>query len=142
VRAAELQLDIEHHRYEDGVLTLCLPWPPSINDFKVPNRKVPGLYYLTRRAKQFREDVGWLCAGAYRFSADAEILIDVMLHPPDVRRRDVDNWQKSIFDALVHAQIFKDDCQIQSFRVTKAAVRSGGAVIVKIWERKHAVTVE
>lgn len=127
------------HRTDDGhTLMLRLPWPPSSNDFKIPHPKVRGLYFLTKRAKQFRLDVQTLCLGARRFGATAEILLDITLHPPDKRKRDADNFAgKALFDALQAAEIFADDSQIQSFRVSKAEVVKGGLIIVKVSQREN-----
>lgn len=119
-------------------LRLTLPWPPSVNDYKMPHPKLRGVYFLTSRAKKFREDVRWICLGARKFGAEPELVIDVMLHPPDKRKRDADNFgSKAIWDALQAAEIFEDDCQVHSFRVTKGAVVRGGAVVVEIWEREQ-----
>lgn len=117
---------------EGGALELRLPFGPSINNFKVPVRNRPGVYYLTPRAQRFRADVGWLCAGAPSFGA-AEIEIDTVLHPPDARPRDADNFgSKALWDALQAAGIFDNDAQVQRFTVTKGEVVRGGLVIVKV----------
>ncbi len=112
-------------------LVLTLPWPPSVNDFKIPHPKVRGMYFLTKRAKKFREDVQWLCVGVARFGT-AEIAVEIDLHPPDVRKRDVDNWNKAVFDALQAAGVYDNDSQIQEYTVRKGAPSKGGAVVVKI----------
>lgn len=123
------------------MIELRLPWPPSVNDYWgsfVPPGTRTVRRFLTEKAKKFREDVGWLViqAGRPRFAADAEILLDITLHPPTRQRRDADNFNKGVWDALEHAEVFADDAQVQSYRVTKGAVVSGGAVIVKIWQRE------
>lgn len=139
---AELQLPVfQAHEFVDGVLTLFLPWAPSVNAYWRASAMRNGkgvMVYTTKEAKQYRQDVGWLCAGAHKFSASAEILLDITLHPPDARRRDADNFNKCVWDALVAAHIFNDDCQVQSYRVSKGAVVSGGQIVVKIWERANA----
>jgi crossover junction endodeoxyribonuclease RusA len=123
------------YQWCDGVLTIRLPWCPSVNDYKVPHPRLRGVYFLTKRAKKFREDVQSLCTGAHRFGA-ADIEVNVTLHPPDRRARDADNFgTKAAFDALQASRVFDDDCQVQSYRVTKGAVVRGGAVVIEIWER-------
>jgi crossover junction endodeoxyribonuclease RusA len=145
-RRAELQVPIfKAHEFVDGVLTLHLPWPPSVNAYwraaalKGTSRVI---VFTTKEAKQYREDVGWLCVGAHKFGPSAEILLDITLYPPDARRRDADNFNKCVWDALVAAEIFHDDCQVMSYRVTKGAVVSGGQIVIKIWERKDAESQE
>lgn len=142
-RRAELQVPIfKAHEFVDGVLTLHLPWCPSVNAYWRAAALKDGsgrtYVYTTHEAKQYREDVGWLCVGAHKFGTSAEILLDITLHPPDSRRRDADNFNKCVWDALVAAEIFHDDCQVQSYRVSKGAVVSGGQIVVKIWERSNA----
>ncbi len=137
-----LGLDLDHTaaaQSDDGtVLTLRLPFPPSVNDFKIPHPKIRGVYFLTKRAKQFREDVGWLCAGARRFGS-AEVELDIVLHPPDRLERDADNFAtKALFDALQAARIVDNDKQIKKYTVEMCSVAKGGALIVKIWERGSA----
>jgi crossover junction endodeoxyribonuclease RusA len=118
------------------MIELRLPFPPSVNTYKVPHPKVRGVYFLTKRAKQFREEVVYMTRDAHRFG-DAAIILDIVLHPPDRRRRDADNYNKCIWDALQHARVFDDDCQVESYRVTKGIPIKGGLVIVKIWERSN-----
>ncbi len=127
---------------DDGkVLTLTLPWPPSVNLYwrrgliKGTNKPIT---YKTRDAKKYCESVGWICKTARKFSAEAEVIMDITLHPPTAQRRDADNFNKGVWDSLVEAGVLVDDCQVQSFRVTKGAVQPGGCVIVKIWERGSA----
>jgi hypothetical protein len=38
--------------------------------------------------------------------------LDVLLFPPDHRRRDLDNPLKAILDALEHAGLYADDAQV------------------------------
>lgn len=132
----ELQRDIEACSDDGEVLTLRLPWCPSVNAYwrsaaiKGTNRVV---VYTTKEAKQYREDVGWLCAGARRFGS-VEIEMDIVLHQPDRRARDADNNIKALFDALQAARIFNDDVQVQKYTVTKSGVAKFGLMVVKIWE--------
>jgi Holliday junction resolvase RusA-like endonuclease len=117
----------------DPDLILILPWPPSVNDYKVADRRRPGVYYLTSRAKKFREVVFWLCAGKRRFAGEVEMAIE--LYRPDARKYDVDNWVKSVLDGLQHGLILKDDAQVMALAVAKCGIAKGGSVVVRIWER-------
>lgn len=118
---------------DDGTLILRLPFPPSVNDYKVPRPGRRGVYYLTARAVRFRAGVQMLCMGAPRFGG-VELELDTVLHPPDARPRDADNFgSKALWDALQAAGIFDDDKQVQRFTVTKGEVVRGGLVIVKVW---------
>ena len=61
-----------------------------------------------------------------------EIFIDV--YPPDRRRRDVDNVQKALLDALAHGGAYHDDSQIARLTIERQAVVPGGKVHVYIQE--------
>jgi crossover junction endodeoxyribonuclease RusA len=35
--------------------------------------------------------------------------VEILLYPPDNRRRDIDNYTKGLFDALTHARVWEDE---------------------------------
>jgi crossover junction endodeoxyribonuclease RusA len=41
-----------------------------------------------------------------------EVAVYVFAHPPDRRKRDLDNITKALLDALVRAGVLKDDYQV------------------------------
>ena len=58
-------------------------------------------------------------------------------YPPDNRRRDLDNAQKALLDALQHGGAYRDDSQIVRLEAEKHTAVAGkpeGAVIVRISE--------
>ena len=48
--------------------------------------------------------------------------IAIHVYMPDNRRRDIDNLSKGIFDAITHAGIWNDDCQVHDMRITRAGI--------------------
>ncbi|MFA7238349.1 MAG: RusA family crossover junction endodeoxyribonuclease [Phycisphaeraceae bacterium] len=52
--------------------------------------------------------------------------------PPDRRRRDLDNLQKSSIDAIQHAGVYEDDSQIDLLLTQRRAIVSGGRLVVHI----------
>ena len=131
-KVAELNADLFADVQDAGWTVLPpLPWPPSVNDFKIPHPKVRGVYFLSKRAKQFREDAQWLLCQAPKYGT-AEVDLEIDLHPPDCRRRDGDNWNKAIWDALEAAGVIDDDSQIREYRVRKCGIVPKGAVIVRV----------
>jgi crossover junction endodeoxyribonuclease RusA len=46
--------------------------------------------------------------------------------PPDARRRDIDNYNKALFDALTHAGIWEDDSQVKRMLVEWGPKVPGG----------------
>jgi len=60
--------------------------------------------------------------------------LSVRVHafPPDRRRRDLDNLQKALLDAVVAAGVIEDDSNIDELQVVRGKVQSGGMVWVRI----------
>jgi len=115
-------------------LTLELPWPVSINRYL---RRSGVRMHTTNEAKAYRRDVGWLCKGAHRFGA-ARLALHIQAFPPDNRKRDLDNVQKVLCDALMHAGLFDDDSQIDDLHIERGPVRKGaGAVLVTLSEYRR-----
>ncbi|TWU43995.1 Crossover junction endodeoxyribonuclease RusA [Novipirellula aureliae] len=60
--------------------------------------------------------------------------VDVLIHPPDRRRRDIDNVLKALLDALQHGGAYEDDNQIVDLSIHKRCPIKGGKAIVRIEE--------
>ena len=115
-----------------------LPWPPSVNAYwrgRAAGKTV--IVYKTPEARVYSENVRAIVLAAHGIMQplDGDLVMDIVLHAPDARRRDADNFNKCVWDALQGAGVFRDDSQVQSYRVTKGAVVRGGLVLVEIWER-------
>jgi len=89
---------------------LELPFPPSINHYwrKWNNRMV-----ISREGREYRTRVCGLLAqpaGAGRIPPrDGRLALCMDAFPPDRRRRDLDNLQKPLLDALEHAAVYEND---------------------------------
>jgi crossover junction endodeoxyribonuclease RusA len=66
------------------------------------------------------------------FDKEDRISLEVYAHPPDRRRRDIDNILKCLCDGLQHAGVYEDDCQIDEIHISRAK-SLGGTVIVDMW---------
>jgi len=91
---------------------LHLPWPPSINHYW---RRVGPRTLISREGRTFRTNVCALLGGggnARKPPAGGRIALAMDAFPPDRRRRDLDNLQKPVLDALEHAGVYEDDSQI------------------------------
>ena len=56
----------------------------------------------------------------------------VEVYPPDRRRRDIDNVQKALLDALEHGRAYRDDSQIVRLAIERREPIRGGRTIVRI----------
>lgn len=123
---------------EREVVELTLPFPPSVNHYW---RRLGNRYFISEDGQSFRAAVGnivlaeSLTNGLRPFQCHVEMEVD--LHPPDNRRRDVDNFGgKAIGDSLKHAGLYLDDSQIKKLTVEMREVVKGGKAVVRIRERK------
>jgi len=58
----------------------------------------------------------------------------ITVHPPDRRRRDLDNLLKSLLDSLQHAGLYADDSQIDQIHIYRSSIEKGGSVVVLLSE--------
>lgn len=94
------------------MLTLSLPYPPSVNHYW---RHFRGRTVISREGLTFRTNVCALLAGGNgprKPPSGGRIALAMDAFPPDRRRRDLDNIQKAVLDALQHAGVYEDDNQI------------------------------
>ena len=108
-----------------------LPWPPSINHYW---RHFRGRMVISREGRTFRENVCALLAGGgpRQPPAGGRIALAMDAFPPDRRRRDLDNIQKPVLDALQHAGIYLDDSQIDLLITRRCARTENGKLAIQI----------
>jgi len=111
------------------VIELELPHPPSLNHYW---RRVGAKTLISRGGRAFRIAVCSILAarGVRPMSGPLEVYLDI--YPPDRRRRDVDNFQKALLDALAHGGAYHDDSQIVHLDTWKRSPTPGGKVVVRI----------
>lgn len=63
-------------------------------------------------------------------ASPAEVVI--VLYPPDYRRRDLDNYNKALFDALTYAGIWEDDSRVKRMTIEWGENAKGGRVEITI----------
>ena len=106
-----------------------LPWPVSANRYW---RRAGKVIHTSNEARQYRRDVAMLVRDAPCFGR-ARIGVAIVVFPPDNRRRDLDNLQKVLLDALQHAGVFEDDSQVDDLWIVRGNVRKpDGAAFVAI----------
>ena len=111
-----------------------LPWPPSINGYWATfrNRRI-----ISKKGRQYKKDV-------YQAVKDKNLLdeklggdlvVSIILNPPTLRRYDVDNYVKCIFDSLGEAGFWVDDSQVVRLVVEKGVKTKGGNALVTVLQR-------
>lgn len=114
-------------------MPLTLPYPPSVNHYW---RRV-GLHTLiSREGRTFRRNVCALLGGGgmRKPPLGGRIALAMDAFPPDRRRRDLDNIQKPVLDALEHAGIYADDSQIDLLVTRRREAVPDGRLLVTFEE--------
>jgi crossover junction endodeoxyribonuclease RusA len=118
-------------------MKLILPWPPSANRIW-RNVVVAGKprTLLSKEGREYRHLVGVYLAkfGGVNKGLKGRIAVSIIAEPPDRRRRDLDNINKALLDALTHNGVWLDDSQIDRLVVQRAAPRKGGNITMEIKE--------
>lgn len=110
---------------------ILLPFPPSVNQLW---RRVGARTILSRAGRLYRDRVTELLAGMEPFG-DARLEVEILVHPPDRRRRDLDNLTKASLDAIVHSGLIDDDSQIDRLVLERAQCKPGGLLVVTLRRR-------
>lgn len=114
-------------------------YPPSVNNYYVRTQR--GMY-ISEKGRKFRdalmEDCHNQLNGMDKISG--KVRVDVIAWSPDKRKRDLDNLVKPIQDALTHAGIWVDDCQVDQLCVYRGNVVSpNGALYIRISEAAPSI---
>ena len=108
-----------------------LPYPPSVNHYW---RMVKGVELISAEGRRYCDTVKRLIL-AQRVPALGEesLAIEIVAHPPDRRRRDIDNLLKVPLDALCKAGVYTDDSQVDDLHIWRGARRKpNGCIVVRI----------
>src|SRR5262245_8603298 len=111
------------------MLELTLPYPPSINHYW---RRVGPRTLISREGRRFRQSVLAILAAMRIRPLPGHLCVQVEIHPPDERRRDVDNVAKALLDALQHGGAYVDDSQVIKLSIEKRHTLPGGKTVVRI----------
>ena len=110
-----------------------LPFPPSLNGMW---RSYAGRTILSKRGREYRKQVieklTTTLIGHETITSRVKVRLD--LYPPCKRKRDIDNYPKSVFDALTHAGVWLDDEQVDEMRVVRKSKVKGGKIVIMIAE--------
>jgi crossover junction endodeoxyribonuclease RusA len=108
---------------------IVLPYPPSINHYW---RRVGPRTLISREGRRFRQRVMAVLAARGVQPLQGPLAVEVEVYPPDNRRRDIDNVQKALLDALQHGGAYLDDSQVVRLAIVKREPVDGGKTLVRI----------
>lgn len=112
------------------MIQLTLPYPPSVNR---AYRTVNGRVILSKVGREYRKLVMVELAHFY-YMLDGRLSVSIKTHAPDHRKRDLDNVLKCALDAITHAEVWRDDSQIDRLLVERGepSLGNGGFIVVSI----------
>ncbi|EEW3262255.1 RusA family crossover junction endodeoxyribonuclease [Escherichia coli] len=118
-------------------MKLVLPFPPSVNTYwRAPNKgPLKGRHLISEKGRAYQSAACSAIVDQLRRlpkPSTAPAAVEILLFPPDARRRDIDNYNKALFDALSHAGIWEDDSQIKRMVVEWGPVTQKGKVEITI----------
>lgn len=112
------------------MIHLILPYPPTVNHYwgTVGKRR-----YIKADGIKFRNAVIAIVLQnkANKKLAD-RVMINIKAYMPDKRKRDLDNINKAIFDALIHSNVILDDEQIDVLHSERKEVVKRGRIELSI----------
>lgn len=98
--------------------TYRFPFPPSLNNM-YPNGK-NGRRYISQRGKTFKAAVDLVAQDRKPKLLRGPVWVELLVHPPDRRKRDLDNLIKPVLDAMVSSGFIEDDEQVKRIEATMA----------------------
>lgn len=126
-----------------GAIALSLPFPPSVNTYwRAPNKgPLAGRHLISADGRKYQSAVSASVIEQYRRipkPITTELEVAIVLFPPDARHRDLDNYNKALFDALTNAHVWQDDSQVKRMLVEWGPITKGGRVEISISVREMA----
>lgn len=106
---------------------LTLPFPPTVNTYY---RAFRGRAIISAAGRAYRAAVNERLHGMSPLTC--RVRIRIVAHPPDNRRRDLDNLLKASLDGLVHGGALADDSLIDDLRIVRGENRRNGELTVFI----------
>lgn len=121
-------------------MILEFPFPPSVNHYlgRHGNRT-----YKTAKAKAYNQAVWDIVklSGADR-NLNTPLLVYYFYWFPDLRKRDIANYEKVLTDSMVTAGVMTDDHLIHKLVQEKKGVVKGGKVQVVIYPYLPHVSIQ
>lgn len=115
-------------------LNLTLPMPVSVNQYyRAILRGRICCSILSKKGREFKERIANLVSDSQKQPTDKPVMVVIKLYPPDRRKRDLDNYLKSLLDSLTGIA-YVDDSQINCLAISREDVVKGGKVEIKIKE--------
>ena len=115
------------------MIELRLPYPPSVNQYY---RKFRNTMVISERGRKFLKEVK-ATVGIVPMQV-GRLRVEIEVHPPDRRKRDIDNVCKATLDALAKAGVYQDDSQIDILVVIRRGIVPDGCLQITVEKVKQS----
>ncbi|HEN3374091.1 RusA family crossover junction endodeoxyribonuclease [Yersinia enterocolitica] len=120
-------------------MKLTLPFPPSVNSYwRAPSKgPLAGCHLISVKGRQFRsEALACILEQLRRVpkTITDPVAVAIVFYPPNLVRRDLDNFLKAPLDALTHAGVWADDSQVKKLMIEWGPIVKGGKIEIVISE--------
>ena len=105
------------------------PYPPSVNHYWLTRGRYK---FLSERARAYTAAMQNIVSKDVVCFKDAPVSLDILVFPPDKRKRDIDNILKPILDSLAKAGVYDDDSQVHCIRICRAEQVKNGKIEILI----------
>ena len=108
-----------------------LPWAPSVNMIRMVARN---RIITTKKGRDYHKAVVMHLnlLGLAEEQIEGSLHVSMTLHPPTLRRYDIDNYCKAVFDGLSYGGFWGDDEQVVSLNIKKGEKIKGGVIKLKV----------
>lgn len=118
-----------------GAVRFSLPWPPTLN---TAWRYVDGRAVVSKTARDWKRRADAAVLAQFQGPAPslgrARVHVQLVLCPPDVRARDIDNHAKLVLDTLQRVGIVDNDSQVDVLMLNRGERVPGGRCDVTVIE--------
>ena len=112
------------------MIHLTLPYPPTVNHYWGTAGK---RRYIKPDGIKFRNAVvAIVLQNKANKKLSERVMVEIKAYMPDRRKRDLDNINKAIFDALIHSGVILDDEQIDVLHSERKEVINSGRIELSI----------
>lgn len=121
-------VDQEQPDSRELIIELTLPWPPTVNTYyRSIIQKGRPIVLLSKAGRQYKQTVDEIIEYRQcRALHPGRVKLEIVAHPPDRRKRDLDNLLKPLIDAIAgKGKIIQDDSQIDSLSIYRSPELKG-----------------
>ena len=115
-------------------IMLYLPFPPTVNSYYQVIAHHRGIKRISAAGREFRIAVETAIVEQSHLTDPlfGQLNVEVIIHMPDRRTRDLDNYMKALLDACTAGGLWADDSQIDQLTILRGEIVPKGIVRLEI----------